>query len=102
METQDLVAAALLGLDKGEVVTIPPLADEALWTAYEAARLALAPHLSRREVAGRASHTTPSARPASAKASMARSTSASVSAADIWVRILARPFGTTGKKKPAT
>ncbi len=53
MEAGDLVDAALVGLDRGELVTIPPLADEALWTAYDTARLALAPHLSRREVAAR-------------------------------------------------
>jgi short-subunit dehydrogenase len=53
METGDLVDAALVGLDRGEVVTIPPLADEALWAAYDGARLALAPHLSRRDVAAR-------------------------------------------------
>ena len=53
METGDLVDAALAGLDRGEVVTIPPLADEALWAAYDSARLALAPHLSRRDVAPR-------------------------------------------------
>jgi short-subunit dehydrogenase len=53
MEAGDLVEAALLGFDRGEVVTIPPLADAALWEGYEAARLGLAPHLSRREVAPR-------------------------------------------------
>jgi uncharacterized protein len=53
MEVGDLVDAALVGFDKGEVVTIPPLADEGLWTAYNQARLALAPNLSRREVASR-------------------------------------------------
>jgi hypothetical protein len=53
MEAGDLVDAALLGLDRGELVTIPPLADEALWLTYDHARLALAPHLSRREVADR-------------------------------------------------
>lgn len=53
MEADHLVDAALAGLDKGEEVTIPPLADESLWTAYTEARLALAPHLSRRDVAGR-------------------------------------------------
>jgi short-subunit dehydrogenase len=53
METGDLVDAALAGLDKGETITIPPLADEGLWTAYNDARLALAPHLSEREVAAR-------------------------------------------------
>jgi short-subunit dehydrogenase len=53
MEAGDLVDAALVGLDSGETVTIPPLADEALWTVYDQARLSLAPHLSRREVAPR-------------------------------------------------
>jgi short-subunit dehydrogenase len=53
METADLVDAALVGLDRGEVVTIPPLADEALWVAYDSARRALAPNLSRRQVADR-------------------------------------------------
>ena len=53
MAVGELVDAALLGLDRGETVTIPPLHDEALWTAYEAARLALAPNLSRQDVAPR-------------------------------------------------
>ena len=53
MDPGELVDAALAGLDKGETITIPPLADEALWATYERARLALAPHLSRREVADR-------------------------------------------------
>jgi len=53
MSVGDLVDAALVGFDKGEVVTIPPLADERLWTLYSEARLALAPNLSRQEVADR-------------------------------------------------
>jgi short-subunit dehydrogenase len=53
MNVDDLVDAALVGFDKGEVVTIPPLADERLWAAYNEARLALAPNLSRQEVADR-------------------------------------------------
>jgi uncharacterized protein len=53
MEVDDLVDAALVGFDRGELVTIPPLADESLWTAYNEARLALGPHLSRREIADR-------------------------------------------------
>lgn len=53
MAVDDLVDAALLGFDRGETVTIPPLADEAGWTALNDARLALAPQLSRREVASR-------------------------------------------------
>lgn len=53
MDVDDLVDAALVGLDKGEVVTIPPLADERQWMAYNEARLAMAPNLSRHEVADR-------------------------------------------------
>ncbi|MFZ0603391.1 MAG: SDR family oxidoreductase [Roseiarcus sp.] len=43
MSTEDMVDAALVGLDQGEVVTIPPLQDGTDWTRFEAARLALAP-----------------------------------------------------------
>lgn len=53
MDAQDLVSAALLGLDRGELVTIPSLEDESLWSAFTAARLALGPHLAQREVAAR-------------------------------------------------
>jgi uncharacterized protein len=53
MDAGDMVDAALLGLDRGEVVTIPPLADATLYETYQAARLALAPYLSEREVAPR-------------------------------------------------
>ncbi len=47
MEAGDLVDAALVGFDRGELITIPPLPDEAQWDAYEAARVALLPNLSR-------------------------------------------------------
>jgi short-subunit dehydrogenase len=53
MEAGDLVDAALAGFDAREAVTIPPLADESLWEIANAARLALAPHLSKRDVAPR-------------------------------------------------
>jgi short-subunit dehydrogenase len=53
MDVDDLVDAALAGFDQGETVTIPPLADESLWQALTQARLAMAPHLSRRDVAQR-------------------------------------------------
>lgn len=53
MDATDLVDAALVGLDRGETVTIPPLADKAGWTDLQAARLTLAPLLSRRDVAPR-------------------------------------------------
>ncbi|PZO91922.1 MAG: SDR family oxidoreductase [Sphingomonas sanxanigenens] len=51
MDVNDLVDAALRGFDRREEVTIPPLADESLFDAWNNARLALAPHLSKREVA---------------------------------------------------
>jgi short-subunit dehydrogenase len=53
MDAGELVDAALLGFDRGESVTIPPLADEAGWIALQDARLALQPLLSRRDVAPR-------------------------------------------------
>ncbi len=53
MEVGDLVDAALIGFDRGETVTIPPLADESGWEAMQSARLALAPVLSCREPAPR-------------------------------------------------
>ncbi len=53
MDATDLVDAALAGLDSGEIVTIPPLADESVWQAYEGARYALGPHLAQREPAPR-------------------------------------------------
>ncbi len=53
MEAGDLVDASLLGFDRGETITIPPLADEGQWEAYEAARLAMDGKLSNREVAPR-------------------------------------------------
>lgn len=53
MEVDDLVDAALVGFDAGETITIPPLADEAQWNALQAARQAMIPNLSRRQVAER-------------------------------------------------
>nr|WP_315050901.1 SDR family oxidoreductase [uncultured Brevundimonas sp.] len=46
MGAEDMVDAALAGLDQGEVSTIPALRDIGLWDAYEAARAALGPQLS--------------------------------------------------------
>lgn len=43
MEVADLVDAALVGFDRREGVTIPPLQDEAQWAAFEAARQAMIP-----------------------------------------------------------
>lgn len=41
MTSEDLVDAALAGLDQVELVTIPPVEDLQLWDNWEAARLAL-------------------------------------------------------------
>jgi short-subunit dehydrogenase len=43
MEVGDMVDAALVGFDRRELVTIPPLADETQWTSFAAARTALLP-----------------------------------------------------------
>jgi uncharacterized protein len=51
MTTEDMVDASLAGLDHGEFVTIPALPNQADFEAYETARLALQPNLSRREPA---------------------------------------------------
>jgi hypothetical protein len=48
-----MVDAALAGLDRGEVVTIPSLPDVAQWDAYQAARHAMLPNLSRSVPAAR-------------------------------------------------
>ena len=53
MEVGDLVDAALAGFDQDELVTIPPLPNEAQWRAYDDARLAMAPNLSRAQPAAR-------------------------------------------------
>ena len=46
MSADDMVDAALAGLDQGEVITIPSLADKADWDRYEAARRAMSGRLS--------------------------------------------------------
>jgi short-subunit dehydrogenase len=53
MSTDDMVDAALAGLDQGELITIPALPDAADWQAYEAARQKLLPNLSRKAPAAR-------------------------------------------------
>ncbi|WP_426440596.1 SDR family NAD(P)-dependent oxidoreductase [Bradyrhizobium genosp. P] len=53
MEPEDLVEAALMGLDRGEVVTAPTIDDEAAWQAYEAARRALGSHFAAGKPAAR-------------------------------------------------
>src|SRR5712672_1787898 len=46
MSAEDMVDAALAGLDQGEIVTIPSLPDKAEWDAFEAARRAMSGKLS--------------------------------------------------------
>ena len=46
MSADDLVDAALAGLDLGETVTIPSLPNQSEWDRYEAARLAMSDRLS--------------------------------------------------------
>jgi len=41
MSAEDMVDASLTGLDNGETVTWPSVADEGLWTAYDTARATL-------------------------------------------------------------
>lgn len=53
MSPEDVVDAALAGLDAGESVTIPSLPDMAAWDAFEAARRAMMPNLSRATPAAR-------------------------------------------------
>lgn len=53
MEVEAMVDAALVGFDRGETVTIPPLPDEGQFLAMQQARLAMAPNLSRSEVPAR-------------------------------------------------
>jgi short-subunit dehydrogenase len=53
MGVDELVDAALAGLDAGEQVTIPPLPEMAGFDAFTAARQALGPNLSRNHAASR-------------------------------------------------
>ncbi|MGY5778499.1 SDR family NAD(P)-dependent oxidoreductase [Rhizobium sp. LEGMi135b] len=53
MSSEDMVDAALVGFDLGELATIPALEDVELQNAYENARQALKPNLSRASAAPR-------------------------------------------------
>ena len=53
MDADEMVDAAIAGLDQGELVTIPSLPDAGDWDAFTAARLKLAPNLSRNAAAAR-------------------------------------------------
>ena len=53
MSADDLVDAALAGLDQGEPVTIPSLPDSEEWHAFEAGRRSMANRLSSSVAASR-------------------------------------------------
>jgi uncharacterized protein len=53
MEVDDLVDAALVGFDRRELVTIPPVPDVADWEAFEQARMVLAQGFSNAKPAQR-------------------------------------------------
>jgi short-subunit dehydrogenase len=53
MEVGELVDAALLGFDRRELVTIPPLPDVGQWEAFSAARRAMLPNFRNEHPAAR-------------------------------------------------
>ncbi|PWC56493.1 SDR family oxidoreductase [Azospirillum sp. TSO22-1] len=53
MDTGELVDAALVGFDRRETVTIPPLPEAGQWAAYDAARQAMLPNLIQAHAAPR-------------------------------------------------
>jgi short-subunit dehydrogenase len=53
MDAGELVDAALVGFDRRELVTIPPLPDDSQWTALETARKAMLPNFRQTHAARR-------------------------------------------------
>jgi len=53
MEVDELVDAALLGFDRREAITIPPLPDAGQWDAFNAARQAMVPNFVQTHAAAR-------------------------------------------------
>jgi short-subunit dehydrogenase len=53
MEPEELVDAALVGFDRRETVTIPPLPDAGEWSAFETARKAMLPNFRQTHAAER-------------------------------------------------
>jgi hypothetical protein len=53
MTTDELVDAALVGFDRRETVTIPPLPDAGQWAAFDGARKAMLPNLLQAHAAER-------------------------------------------------
>jgi len=56
IEVDELVDAALVGFDRREKVTIPPLPDADQWTVFEAARTAMIPNFNQVHAAARYRH----------------------------------------------
>jgi hypothetical protein len=53
MEVAELVDAALVGFDRRETVTIPPLPDDAQWQSFDNARKAMLPGFGQERAAKR-------------------------------------------------
>jgi len=53
METDELVDAALVGFDRRETITIPPLPDADQWTTFDSARSAMLPNILQKHAAER-------------------------------------------------
>jgi uncharacterized protein len=53
METDELVDAALVGFDRRETITIPPLPDAGQWAAFDSARSAMLPNVRQKHPAER-------------------------------------------------
>jgi uncharacterized protein len=53
MEVDELVDAALVGFDRRELITIPPLHDATQWSAFEVARKAMLPNFAQARPAER-------------------------------------------------
>jgi short-subunit dehydrogenase len=53
MEAGELVDAALLGFDRRETITIPPLPDASQWSNFEAARQSMLPNCGHAHAAAR-------------------------------------------------
>ncbi len=53
MDVEELVDAALVGFDRREPITIPPLPDAGQWEAFNAARKAMLPNFAQEHAAAR-------------------------------------------------
>jgi short-subunit dehydrogenase len=58
MEVEELVDSALVGFDRRETITIPPLPDASQWSTFDGARLAMIPNFMQTHAAMRYRPTT--------------------------------------------